>query len=326
MFKRLIFTIITIVLLTLGYFFVTLGNREVPTQDFIISKGDTLYTLPKKLEIDVNSTFYKAWIKIHHSDFILQAGSYHIWENVTLDSLFSDILPKPLAKDLTITILPGWNIYDIDAYFTKSGLIKSWELVSFSKEETEKLSKKYTFLLNSKSLEGFLYPDTYRIRPESTLSETIDTLLDQFQNKIIDTSDIIPANVYKTLILASIVEREERNSANKRIVAGILGKRLKEGIALGADATVCYPFWLTQKECTPSFIGDHIYEKSDYNTRKIAGLPPTPISNISADTFDATAHPQSSNYYYYLHDTDWVIHFAEDLTGHNANRVKYLGK
>lgn len=314
------------ILLTIGYFFVSLGSKEVPTQDFIISKWDTLYTLPKKLDINVNSTLYKAWIKIHHSDFVLQAWSYKVQENITLDTLFTDILPKPLAKDLTITILPGWNIYDIDEYFAKSGLIKSWELISFSKEETEKLWKKYSFLKNSTSLEGFLYPDTYRIRPESTLWETIDILLEQFQNKIIDTTDIESSKLYLTLILASIVEREERNSPNKRIVAGVLAKRLKEGIALGADATVCYPFWLTQKECTPNFIGEYVYEKSDYNTRKMSWLPPTPISNVSADTFDATAHPQSSNYYYYLHDNDWVIHFAEDLAGHNANRVKYLRK
>lgn len=109
-------------------------------------------------------------------------------------------------------------------------------------------------------------------------------------------------------------------------MAGILAKRLQEGIAIGADATVCYPYKLTQKECTPNFIGEHVYEKSNYNTRMMRGLPPTPISNVSEDTFDATEHSQASPYYYYLHDNDGVIHYAEDLVGHNANRVKYLGK
>jgi UPF0755 protein len=110
------------------------------------------------------------------------------------------------------------------------------------------------------------------------------------------------------------------------VVAGILAKRLQEWIALWADATVCYPFKLTQKECTPAFIWEHIYEKSEYNTRSMRGLPPTPISNVSADTFDATVHSQSSPYYFYLHDNTGEIHFAEDLSGHNANKVKYLWK
>lgn len=144
--KKILFFIVIIILLYVGYSFFTVGSREVPTGDFIVAKGDTLYTLPKKLNIDVNSLLYKAWIKLHHNDFILQAGSYHTPENATLDTLFDKILPTPLAKDLTITILPGWNLSDIDAYFSKSGLIKSGELVTYSSEKTKNLSKKYTFL------------------------------------------------------------------------------------------------------------------------------------------------------------------------------------
>ena len=199
-------------------------------------------------------------------------------------------------------------------------------LINYSKNTINELKGKYLFLKDATSLEGFLYPDTYRIRPESTIADIVTVLLDQFENQILQKTDISTKNLYKTLILASIVQREERNPENKRIVAGILKKRLDERVALGADATVCYPFELTQKECTPAFIGEHIYEKSDYNTRNSLGLPPTPISNVSADTFDATAHPQSSPYYYYLHDNDGLIHYAEDLTGHNANRMKYLNK
>ena len=67
--------------------------------------------------------------------------------------------------------------------------------------------------------------------------------------------------------LASIVEREERDSSQKPIVADILAKRVKEGIPMGADATVCYGYAKTQKQCTPTFIGSVIHEKSAYNTR-----------------------------------------------------------
>lgn len=134
-----------------------------------------------------------------------------------------------------------------------------------------------------------------------------------------------PENAYQTLILASILEREEKTEKNRPIVAGILKKRVKEGIAMGADATVCYDYEKTFKECTPTFIASVIrdYDKP-YNTRKTRGYPPTPISSVSISAWKAAAHPETSPYYYYLHDNDGKIHYAEGLDGHNANVQKYL--
>jgi UPF0755 protein len=131
---------------------------------------------------------------------------------------------------------------------------------------------------------------------------------------------------YSTLILASIVEKEERSSANRATVAGVLQKRLDEGIPLGADATVCYAYSLVRKDCTPSFIAEKIGEKTDYNTRNKKGLPPTPIANPTAGSFEAARNPESSEYYYYLHDDDGIIHFGRTLEDHNRNKATYLGR
>ena len=125
MLKKTALGIILILFVWMGYSFFTLGSREVPTGNFFITKGDTLSALPEKLDISVNATLYKIWLKTHENNFVLQAGSYHIPENTTIETLFSQVLSHPLAKDLTITILPGWNIYDIDAYLAKNGIIKT---------------------------------------------------------------------------------------------------------------------------------------------------------------------------------------------------------
>ena len=95
---------------------------------------------------------------------------------------------------------------------------------------------------------------------------------------------------------------------------------------IGADATVCYAYRLTMNDCTPTFIGEHIYEKTAYNTRNTLNLPPTPISNPSIDTIRATLYSESSKYYYYLHDDSGVIHYGKTLEEHNRNRELYLGK
>ena len=95
------------------------------------------------------------------------------------------------------------------------------------------LKQKFPFLAGLDTLEGVLYPDTYRIRPDAELKDVLNTLLTTFQSRIYDK---IPANRKKdfisTLKLASILEKEERNPDNKGTVAGILQKRIKMGIAL----------------------------------------------------------------------------------------------
>lgn len=172
-----------------------------------------------------------------------------------------------------------------------------------------------------------MYPDTFRIRPDSKLEDVLSTLLSTFQSRIYDK---IPANRKKdfinTLKLASILEKEERNPDNKAIVAGILLKRVQLKIPLGADATLCYVKLQSTRECTPAYIVDQLSSTSPYNTRKYSGFPPTPISNPSKDTWLAALNPEPSEYLYYLHDDRGDIHYARTNEEHNLNRVRYLGK
>jgi UPF0755 protein len=79
-------------------------------------------------------------------------------------------------------------------------------------------------------------------------------------------------------------------------------------------------------KCTPLFIGDHIYEKSSYNTRNSTKMIPSPIANPSVETIRATMQKEASPYYYYLHDDTGDIHYGRTLEEHNNNKVRYLGK
>lgn len=182
----------------------------------------------------------------------------------------------------------------------------------------------YTFLQGVDSLEGFLIPDTYRISQSADAEGIIRVMLDEFEKKIAPTYGQLGENAYETLIMASIVEREERSSENRPTVAGILWKRLREGIALGADVTLCYGYQKTNTECTPSFIAEYITEDNPYNTRYTLGLPPTPISSVSIGSWNAAVSPADSAYYFYLHGTDGVIHYATTNEEHVRNKNLYL--
>ena len=93
---------------------------------------------------------------------------------------------------------------------------------------------------------------------------------------------------------------------------------------LDADITLCYGLQQPYASCTPSVIANNISDKSNpYNTRQKGGLPPQPISNPSVESIIAVLHPQTSEYLYYLHGSDGIIHYGRTLEEHNANK-KYL--
>ncbi|MDP2104125.1 MAG: endolytic transglycosylase MltG [Candidatus Gracilibacteria bacterium] len=324
---RYLSLIIVSFIVIVGIFTYRIPSTMVMKQDFIISQGDKIANLPQKLGISIGSFPYKLYTRFKQKDFVLQAGTYHMDSEQTLDELFNQTLTHPISKDITLTVLPGWNIFDIDAYLTKEGITKAGDFTIASENISDDLRNTFSFIGDAKTLEGMLLPDTYRIKPDATVDDIIRTFLREFDKKIYTPySFSSQKEFYETLIFASIVEKEEKSSTNKPIVAGVLKKRYREKIAIGADATVCYEYRLTMTDCTPTFIGNHIYEKSAYNTRDSLSLPPTPIANPSAETFLATLNSEPSSYYYYLHDDQGQIHYGRSLEEHNLNRVQYLGK
>lgn len=305
----------------------SVGSVEVGKGTFIVTKGDAVPSIPKKLKIDVADWRFKAYVRYFAPKLEkLQVGTYEIPERSTVRSVFETVLPSPNVKDLTVTFLPGWTVFDIDAYLASLGLIPEGSLKNLDPAVFAKLSDTYPFLKGRSTLEGYLYPDTYRIRPEAGIGSILSKALSNFETKIASKHSDLGKDFYPTLILASIIEKEERSAKNRPLVAGVLKKRLDEGIPLGADATVCYAYSLVRKDCTPSFIAEHIQEKTEYNTRNAKGLPPTPISNLTVESFEAARSPEASEYYYYLHDSDGIIHFGRTLEDHNRNKSKYLGR
>ena len=267
---------------------------------------------------------YKLYLKFFSKETKLQAWTYKISEDTTLEKLLENELKKPAYNDITITILPGWNIYDIDSALSDKKYIDAWEFVLAARDHFSDLSVKYPFLKWKTNIEWFLYPDTYRILPTSDAYMILDKLLSEWQKRIGDSYQSLGDDAYKELILASIVEREERDKDEQPVVAGILSKRVKEGIPMWADATVCYEYAKTQKQCTPTFIASVITEKTPYNTRNKQWYPPTPISTVSLSTWNNVLNKVSSEYYYYLHDSSGVIHYGKTLEEHNTNKRKYL--
>jgi len=178
-------------------------------------------------------------------------------------------------------------------------------------------------------------PDTYRITGSSTVEDVVGKMLQNFDKRIYQPFLLSGKPVeafYDVLTLASIVQEEEKNTTNVPIVAGILKKRLREGIRLGADVTVCYDKLIVGRDCQ-KFVNEYYGSSAEsrqaknyrYDTRSTSGLPPTPIAGVTADTFTATLNATTDGTaLYYLHDMQGIIHTATTDAEHEQNKTTYL--
>jgi UPF0755 protein len=167
-------------------------------------------------------------------------------------------------------------------------------------------------------LEGYLYPDTYFLTPTGfDPKDVIYLTLDNFENKIKELN-IDKTKIHEIVTLASIVENEVYGAENRKIVAGILKKRMANGWTLDADITLLY--LKDDRKITSA----DLESDSPYNTRKNKGLPPSPIGNPSIESISAVLNSKDSPYWFYLTASDGEVIYAKTNEEQNVNRAKYL--
>jgi len=254
--------------------------------------------------------------------------------------------PKIIPRAEEVIVIPeGWNNREISQYFERLGKWQSEELlevVGFPQVDYRQnkdmpalpdYSEEFPFLKDKPkyySLEGYLFPDTYRIYASSTVKDAVVKMLDNFGKKLTPKmrADIKAQGktIYEIVTMASIVEKEATidnfNGDNRdaRLIAGIFWRRLKYGQALQSDATLSYVLGDTNA----SHSGAELENKSPYNTYKYPGLPPGPICNPGLVALQAAIYPLSSDYNYFLTAPDKKVYYARTYAEHLSNKYKYL--
>jgi len=257
--------------------------------------------------------------------------------------------PEPvviLKPEETIQIIEGWSSHDIASYLEEKGLYKKEEFfkvaglprIDYRKNsqatEPYDFSKEFSFLDDKPKyygLEGYLFPDTYRVYASSTVSEIIEKMLVNFDKKLTPKmrADIKSQGktIYEIITLASIVEKEApidyqaNNDRDARIIAGIFLNRLKIGQGLQSDATLSYIYG----DNKPVHSGAELDISSPYNTYKYKGMPPGPICNPGILAIEAAIYPIATDYNYFLtpKGKEEVI-YARTYEEHLQNKYKYL--
>lgn len=181
------------------------------------------------------------------------------------------------------------------------------------------------FVDEARTLEGYLFPETYFFDPQATTDDVQKTMRTQFEKEIAPLKSDIEKSEHslsEIVIMASILEKEARTPEDQALVSGILWKRIKLGMPLQVDAPFNYLLGKESSELTQADLA----MKSGYNTYKNKGLPIGPIGNPGLAAIRAAITPTVSPYLYYLSDKEGRMHYAKNFEEHKANKAKYLYK
>jgi UPF0755 protein len=254
---------------------------------------------------------------------------------------------KKQAEDVKVTLIEGWKVSDIALALEKQGLGKADVFIAAAKAAGGAGEIPYVKIPRGQSLEGYLFPDTYRFAKASTPEVIIKKILDNFSARVATLGVKADADRYQipgyenlnldgqrgltfhqVVTLASIIEKESGGSggqsgaaSERKIISGIFYNRLMAGQALESDATVNY---VSGKD-TPSAANADLKINSPYNTYRYPGLPPGPICNPSLASIDAALHPEVTPYYYFLHkQPSGEPVYSKTFAEHVRNKALYL--
>ncbi|HYI03195.1 endolytic transglycosylase MltG [Hyalangium sp.] len=298
---------------------------DAPEVIFVVKKGTAARTLGPELQSEGLIDDPRLW-RFHlwrRGGLALKAGRFKLSAALSIAEIAKTLESPPLPEDVPFVMIEGWRLRDTDEALAAKGLIKPGEYIAAARRPER---FKATFPLPMRSLEGYLYPETYAVVPdgfnvEAFIQRQLDTFGARFFNAHKAELEKGKRSLHDIVVMASMLEREEPEPSQRPLVAGILWKRIDKGYALGVDATSRYELedWNNRKE----FLKKLRDNTDAYNTRTRVGLPPGPIGAPTVDSLLAALRPTASEYWYYLHDAQKKLHPSRNAEEHEALRVKY---
>lgn len=243
----------------------------------------------------------------------------------------------------TVVVPEGYTMFDVARAIEAAGLGPAEDFLKVAESDTALIDD---IAPGARSLEGYLFPDTYEFTRLMTMEEMAAAMVKQFRhvarqiNLIYamgdskedvlkagdpgpgDTQTWAPIDVGRTVTMASIVEKETSVPEERPLVASVYYNRLNKHIALDADPSIIYAELLAGTYQGALHHADMKF-RSPYNTYRNAGLPPGPIGNPGRSALEAAMHPAESNYLYFVADSQGHHRFARSLTEHNKNVAAY---
>jgi UPF0755 protein len=246
----------------------------------------------------------------------LKAGEYEFDRPQQLGDVYAKIARgETFARVLTVP--EGFNIFDIAAAVEKAGIDTQTAFLTQARAQTQLVRDLDP---QAPTLEGYLYPDTYRVPRKDKAPEVIAAMVRRFHQAARAIS--LSGNVHEVVTMASIVEKETAVPDERPLVAGVFNNRLENHMALDTDPSVIYASLLAGRYRGTIYASDLQFD-SAYNTYRNAGLPPGPICNPGEQSLLAAMHPAKTDYLYFVSDAQGHHRFSRTLEEHQKNVAEY---
>ena len=247
----------------------------------------------------------------------LKAGEYRFAKPASMLTVYGRLRHGDVFT-VQVTIPEGYNLFDVAAAVEGAGLASRETFLAAAKANTGLVRQWDPGAL---SLEGYLFPDTYRFSRHATPENLLAAMTRRF-GQVALRLGLAGPEVPRTVILASLVEREVHVDAERPVVAGVFENRLRAGMPLQTDPAVMYASML-RGTWTGVIHRSELRSDSPYNTYTHAGLPPGPICNPGVSALRAALAPATTSYLYFVAKADGSTSFATSLQEHDVNVEAY---
>lgn len=294
------------------------------TQTFTIHRGNTVKQIAQSLqqqEIIKHARYFHLYTRLSKQAGKIKAGEYNLKPGMTSVELV-DLFVSGKVVQYSLTIVEGWTFKEAIEKINKDKNLLNTAALMDTAELLKQLNSPYD------TLEGLIYPDTYKFPKGTTGLQFLKRSYKQLQ-KVLDQewqqkAENLPLKTpYEALILASIVEKESGGNSERSKIAGVFIRRLNKKMRLQSDPTIIYGMGTRYKG---NIRRRDIDEKTAYNTYQMDGLPPTPIALVGREAIHAVLHPDKGKSLYFVADGSGGHVFSKTLKEHNRAVRKYILK
>jgi len=291
--------------------------------EIIIKEGDSMLQVVERLKeanLIRHGTGFLFLSKITQKDKHIHAGKYSFKKGMTLYSLLDGLFNgKVTLKDVTIP--EGFTVKEIAGILQREIQMDSAEFM----KATENSQIIQSLNLSAPNLEGYLFPETYKLTWGISPQKVVQIMVEQFQktfnDSLLDRAQEINFSLNQVITLASLIEAEAKEQKERAVISAVYHNRLKRGMLLQACPTVTYGL----PEINRTLTLEDLERDTPYNTYLHAGLPPGPICNPGRASIVAALYPADADYLYFVSRGDGTHVFSKTLAEHDnaKNKIKY---
>ena len=265
----------------------------VPKGSSVSEVGDLL----ADKDVIANSTLFQVRVTLAGKRSEIYSGHFTLARDMSYGAAIGALSQPPVKRTLSVTIPEGYTRSQAAQVAEEAGIPGDYTTASV---KSKYLDPAEYGGKHAKDLEGFLFPDTFELKPSAPVADLVQLQLQDFKRRIKGVSMKYAKSknltVFDVVTIASMVQAEAGVDSQRGLVASVIYNRLHEGMPLGIDATIRFATGNYTKPLTES----ELAVDSPYNSRTNAGLPPGPISNPGLASIEAAAHPPKTGYLFYV--------------------------